>query len=84
MGLNIKNDETHELARRLASLTGETMTQAVTVALRDRLAREKAKRNRSGVAERLMEIGRRNAARPVLDDRSPDEIIGYDERGLPR
>lgn len=84
MGLNIKNDETHELAKRLASLTGETMTQAVTVALRDRLAREKAKRNRSRVAERLMEIGRRNAARPVLDDRSPDEIIGYDERGLPR
>ena len=84
MGLNIKNDETYELAKRLASLTGETMTQAVTVALRDRLAREKAKRNRSGVAQRLMEIGRRSAGRPVLDDRSPDEIIGYDDQGAPR
>lgn len=84
MGLNIKNDETYELAKRLASLTGETMTQAVTVALRDRLTREKAKRNRAGVAQRLMEIGRRSAGRPVLDDRGPDEIIGYDDQGAPR
>lgn len=84
MGLNIKNDETYRLAKQLASLTGESMTQAVTLALRDRLEREKAKRNRKGVAKRLLEIGRSCADLPVLDDRSPDEIIGYDEHGVPR
>jgi antitoxin VapB len=81
--LNIKNDRAHQVARRLAELTGESMTEAVTTALEERLEREKAKRNRAGVAERLMAIGRRSAKRPVLDHRSPEDIIGYDEQGLP-
>ncbi|MCG8359907.1 MAG: type II toxin-antitoxin system VapB family antitoxin [Kiloniellales bacterium] len=83
MGLNIKNERAHRLAKELASLTGESLTSAVTLALEQRLNREKAKRNRTGLAERLMEIGRRSASRPVLDDRSPEEILGYDESGLP-
>ncbi len=83
MGLNIKNDRAHRLAKELSGLTGESLTGAVTVALEERLAREKAKRNRAGVADRLMEIGRRCASRPTLDDRSADEILGYDDEGLP-
>ncbi len=84
MHLNIKNDEAHRLASELARLTGENMTKAVTLAIRERLEREKRRRGREGVAERLMEIGRRCAALPTMDDRTPDEILGYDEHGLPR
>ncbi len=83
MGLNIKDDRTHRLAKQLSSLTGESMTKAVTVALEERLKRETARRGRGGVALSLMEIGRRCRARPVLDDREADEILGYDEHGLP-
>jgi antitoxin VapB len=83
MSLNIKDQRAHRLAKQLARLTGESMTQAVKIALEERLGREKAKRGKVGMAERLMEIGRQCAALPVRDDRSPDEILGYDEHGLP-
>jgi antitoxin VapB len=81
--LNIKDPETDRLARRLANLTGESLTKAVQIAVRDRLEREERRRGRPSV-EHLLAIARRCAARPVIDPRSPDEIIGYDERGLPR
>jgi antitoxin VapB len=84
MGLNIKNAETHRLAVQLAQLTGETLTRTVTIALQERLAREKKRRHRTGVAAALRQIGRRCASRPVLDDRSPEAILGYDAHGLPR
>ena len=53
MGLNIKNDETHRLAVQLAQLTGETLTRTVTIALQERLEREKRRRHRTGVAAAL-------------------------------
>ena len=81
--LNIKDSETDRLARRLAALTGESITKAVQTAVQERLEREERQRSRPSV-EHLMAIARRCAARPVIDPRSPDEIIGYDERGLPR
>jgi len=84
MGLNIKNDETHRLAVQLAQLTGETLTRTVTIALKERLEREKKRRHRTGVAEALRQIAQRCTSRPVLDDRSPEAILGYDEHGLPR
>jgi antitoxin VapB len=82
MALNIKDPETDHLVRRLASLTGESLTEAVQVAVRDRLEREERRRGRASI-EQLLAIARRYAARPVKDDRTPDEILGYDERGLP-
>ena len=83
MHLNIKNDEAHQLATELARLTGENLTNAVTLALRERLARERRRRHTDDIAARLMKIGNRYA---VLADtgRHPDEILGYDEHGLPR
>jgi antitoxin VapB len=81
--LNIKDPDTDRLARRLARLTGESLIQAVRTAVEERLEREERHRGRPSI-EHLMAIARRCAARPVIDDRSPDEIIGYDERGLPR
>lgn len=84
MALNIRNPETERLAAELARETGETKTEAVTKALRDRLTRVRRDRvPRRGLAHELNEIGRRCAALPVVDDRTPDEILGYDERGQP-
>lgn len=80
--LNIKNDEAHKLATELADLTGETLTSAVTLALRERLTRERRRRRPDHVAAQLMKIGSRYAALPDTG-RSPEEILGYDGRGLP-
>jgi antitoxin VapB len=83
MHLNIKNDDTYQLAAELASLTGETLTATVTIALRERLNRVKRRRGRRSLVDELDEIALHCAALPVLDDRSDEEILGYDEHGLP-
>ena len=83
MALNIRNPETEQLAETLAKLTGETKTQAVTVALRDRLERLSRLRSGRRLAEELDEIALHCASLPVLDSRDADEILGYDEQGLP-
>lgn len=85
MALSIKDPEADRLARLLAERTGETMTQAVIGALRERLARAESKQQSiEGLVEDVMEIGRHCAALPLLDARHPDDIIGYDQNGLPR
>ena len=81
--LNIKNPEARRLATELAAITGESVTEAVVASLRERLASKTRGLSREGLAERLMEIGRRAAARPILDPRDPDEIL-YDEYGPPK
>jgi antitoxin VapB len=84
MSLNIKSAETHRLARELAALTGESVTEAVTVAVRERLQRTRP-RGTAGLAEQLLDIGRDSAQRLREPSRSADhgELL-YDERGLPR
>jgi antitoxin VapB len=84
MALNIRNPETERLAEALARLTGETKTEAVTRALRDRLARLRRERSQRCLADELDEIARHCAELPVRDSRTPDDILGYDEDGLPR
>ncbi len=83
MALNIRNAEAERLAETVARLAGETKTRAVTVALRDRL--ERLRRDRSGrsLAQELEEIAEHCSSLPVLDSRDADEILGYDEIGLP-
>jgi antitoxin VapB len=83
MALNIRNPEAEALATELAKRTGETKTDAVIKALRDRLARVRRERGKRRLADELQEIANRFAELPVLDDRTPDEILGYDENGLP-
>jgi antitoxin VapB len=84
MGLNIKNDEAHRLAEELARLTGESMTAAVTTAVRERLERIRRERGDS-LAERLVAIGKDCAPRLKEPFRSADHgDLLYDERGLPR
>jgi antitoxin VapB len=84
MPLNIKDPETDTLVRTLAQTTGETITEAVTIAVQERLARLRTVRRPRRLAEELDEIALRCAALPVLDERSEDEILGYDAGGLPR
>ena len=83
MALSIKDPQADELARALSRRTGETITQAVVIALRERLAREERKAEDDEMVEDVLEIARHFSSLPILDPRSPDEIIGYDENGLP-
>lgn len=84
MALNIRNVEAERLAEELAKQTGETKTEAVVKALRDRLARVRRERSKRRLADELEEIAERCASLPVRDKRSADEILGYDEHGLPQ
>jgi len=81
MALNIKHPEADRLARELARRRGESITDAVIAAMREQIKREQAKVQPSGVADALLEIGRRFSALPLLDDRRDDEILGYDDGG---
>ena len=83
MPLNIKDDDTHALAKRLAGVTGESLTKAVKRAIQDRLAQVERSRNGNRIADELDHIAQHCAKLPRRDRRSTDEIIGYDELGLP-
>jgi antitoxin VapB len=84
MSLNIKSDDAHRLARELAALTGESMTIAVTEAIRERIERVRRSK-RQGLSERLLAIGRDAAPRFKEPYRSAEHgDLLYDERGLPR
>jgi antitoxin VapB len=84
VALSIKSPEADRLARELAATTGETLTDAVIQALRERLRREKGRARGPAVADELRAIRKRCSGLPVLDERAPDEILGYDDSGLPR
>ena len=83
MPLNIKDADTHALAKRLASLTGESLTQAVKQAVRERLAQVEKARRAVRLADELDHIALHCASLPRRDRRSAEQIIGYDEQGLP-
>ncbi|WOS65591.1 type II toxin-antitoxin system VapB family antitoxin [Sinorhizobium fredii] len=83
MALSIKDLETERLAKALAEKTGETITMATRRALEERLRRLANAGNRDVLLEELAASRKRWAKLPVLDNRSADEILGYDENGLP-
>ncbi len=83
MALSIKHPEADRLARELAACTGETLTEAVLNALRERLRREQGRVKAPRLRDELRAIRQRCAALPVQDDRGPEAILGYDEQGLP-
>jgi antitoxin VapB len=83
MALSIKSDEADRLARDLAAETGETLTESVVIALRERLDRQRAMHGTS-MRARLARLAGDVAAMPVIDSRTPEEIVGYDKDGLPR
>jgi antitoxin VapB len=84
MAINIKNEETQKLAHQLAKLTGESMTAAITEAVRERLDRVRCEQG-AGLVDRILKIGKDCAAHLQEPYRSIDhgELL-YDEKGLPR
>ena len=84
MALNIKHPDADRLARELAAKTGESLTDAVLNAIRERLNREETRRKAPSLRRELAKIRARCAGLPLIDRRTADEIIGYDEHGLPR
>jgi antitoxin VapB len=83
MALNIGDPETEQLARLLAERTGETIAAATKRALQERLGRIDSDAAKAAQLEDLAAFRRRWSALPRLDNRSADEILGYDENGLP-
>jgi antitoxin VapB len=84
MPLSIKNGETERLARQVARETGESLTEAIQKALEERWERLKARRRNHVLASQVEDLLRRVDSLPTLDSRSDDEILGYDEQGMPR
>lgn len=81
--LNIKDPEAHQLAQQLAKETGETMTRAVTIALKERLARVRRTKRAKATMEEIRAIAKRfqsHLSGPVEDHGT----FLYDERGLPK
>ncbi len=83
MALTIRNPETERLVTELVRETGENKITAITTALRDRLMRVQRERQHRSLADEVERIAQHFASLPVLDNRTPDEILGYDENGLP-
>ena len=83
MALNIKDPEADALARKLAARTGETLTEAVLNAIKERLERTENARKPNLRAE-LAAIRARCSSLPILDARTAEDILGYDNAGLPR
>lgn len=84
MVLHIRDPEADRLARELAARTGQPITRVVVEALRDKLQREQSRTPFPRLKDEIMAISRRTAALPRRTGRAADEILGYDERGLPR
>jgi len=82
MAFNIKDAEADQLVRELAKRTGETLTEAIVVSVRERLSRVRAAPSPS-LAEEIGRIAKRCGSRPVRDPRTSDAILGYDDAGLP-
>ena len=84
MALSIKDLETERLARNLAQVTGESITTATRRAIEERLRRVGGHSRKAALLQDMAEIRRRWSEMPVLDDRTAEEILGYDAHGLPR
>jgi len=84
MALSIKDPETERLARALSQLTGENITTATKRAIEERLRRLGGQSRRAALLQDMAEIRRRWNEMRIIDDRSADDILGYDENGLPR
>ncbi len=83
MALNIKDPETDRLARELAAATGETITIAAKRAIEERLARVQARSSALVARDSLHALIERGRRRPMLDDRTAESILGYDDHGVP-
>ncbi len=84
MALSIKNNEVERLTRTMAEQTGESLTQVILTALRDRWERLSGRREVPDLRQEVQRIQARMAGLPRLDHRTDEEILGYDSDGVPR
>ena len=84
MALSIRNSKTEKLAREVAAESGETITQAITRALEERLERIRGRSTATDLVEEILKISKRCSAIPDRDQRSSNEILGYDSAGVPK
>lgn len=84
MPLSIRNPQAEKLARQVAALSGENVTQAIIHALEKRLQDLQANAPAENLVEEIMGISRRCSALQDRDHRTPDEILDYDDQGVPR
>jgi len=84
MAMSIKSPEAEALARKVSAMTGENLTAAIVTALRQRLRHLENSNQRDSLADQLNAIAGRSAELPVIDRRTDEEIIGYDDQGVPR
>ena len=83
MGINIKHDEYERAIRELAASRGVSLTDAIGMAVCNELRRDREAERKTDFMTRVRQAQAIFAAAPMLDDRTPDEILGYDEHGLP-
>jgi antitoxin VapB len=83
MAISIRNQNAEQLAREVASVTGESITQAIIHALRERLERLSGRRTAPDALSDIMAISKRCSELPEIDPRSSDEILGYNKDGAP-
>lgn len=81
MALSIKNPKTEQLAHAVAKETGESLTQAITHALEERLHRLRGSKRAPDLLETIMAISSHCASLPDIDTRNAEQILGYDESG---
>ncbi len=81
--MSIRNPLAESLAREVAAISGENLTEAIIHALEERLERLKGRRSPVDTASEIIEISKRCSALPDIDRRSADEILGYDASGAP-
>ena len=83
MALSIRNSQAEQLAREVAKLSQESMTQVIIHALEDRLLRIKGRRTTTDMVEEIMNISHRCGALPDIDRGTPEQILGYNSIGVP-
>jgi len=84
MALSIKSREVEQKVRKLAAITGHSITTVVSLAVDEQLKREERKRqNKDALLAEIRAIAAHYKSLPVLDNRTEDEILGYDENGIP-
>jgi len=82
MAISIRNEKTEKLAREVAHLTGENLTQTITHSLEERLNRLKGRKTTIDLRHEIMLISERCQSLPDIDPRTPDEILGYGQDGV--
>ena len=82
MAFSIRNPHAEQLAREVAAISGENLTQTIIHALEERLERLKGRRTATNIVREIMAISQRCSSLPEIDQRSPEEILNYNQSGV--